>query len=57
MITKFFDSRSGEYEVSSSADKIFGDGYEALQNDRIKCVFVDTYDHGAILEFGLKKSF
>ena len=57
MITKFFDSRSGEYEVSLSAENTFGDGYAAPQDDGITGVFVDTYDQGAILEFGLKKTF
>jgi len=57
VITKVFDSNSGEYEVSFSAENIFGEGYEAYQDDGITRVFVDTYDQGAILQFGLKKSF
>ena len=57
VITKVFESYGGEYEASFSAENIFGEGYEAYQDDGITRVFVDTYDQGAILQFGLKKSF
>ena len=57
VITKVFESYGGEYEATFSAENIFGEGYEAYQDDGITRVFVDTYDQGAILQFGLKKSF
>ena len=57
VITKLFTSYGGEYEASFSAENIFGEGYEAYQDDGITRVYVDTYDQGAILQFGLKKSF
>ena len=57
VITKLFNTASGEYEFSFSAENIFGEGYEAYQDDGTNRVYVDTYDQGAILQFGLKKSF
>ncbi len=57
VVTKLFESYGGEYEVSFSAENIFGEGYEAYQDDGITRVYVDTYDQGTILQFGLKKSF
>ena len=57
VVTKLFETYGGEYEFTFSAENIFGEGYEAFQDDGTNRVFVDTYDQGAILQLGLKKSF
>lgn len=57
VITKLLNVFGNEYEIQLSAENILGDGYEAFQDDGTNRVFVDTFDQGTNIQFGIKRSF
>lgn len=56
-LTKVVEVTNGEYELSFSAENIFGEGYVAYQDDGTNRVINDSYDQGTILKLGLKRAF
>ncbi|MDJ0920797.1 MAG: TonB-dependent receptor [Henriciella sp.] len=57
VLNKGLEIRGGEYELSFSAQNIFGEGYDAYQERGSDRITVDSYEQGTILSVGLKKIF
>lgn len=57
VLTKRFEVREGDYDLTFKVSNIFGDSYDAYQELGSSRVEVDTYDVGTIFSLGLKKSF
>lgn len=57
VLTKRFEVREGDYDLTFKVSNIFGDSYDAYQELGSSRVEVDTYDVGTIFSLGLKRSF